>query len=123
MFNISLHKNMISSGIVTPSLVSKTLYVKGNLVSKGTVEVEGKVEGNINGDIVTLREGGFVTGDIDANVVNIKGRFEGSVIANRLNVAKEARLSGNIRYVSLSVEDGASIDGQLQRITKKEKEK
>ena len=54
------------------SIISKGLVLKGNLVSDGLLEVEGKINGNVKGNEITIRETGSVSGKIIANVLNIK---------------------------------------------------
>lgn len=103
-----------------PSLVSKTLEIKGDLISSGIVEVEGKITGNISAHTLTLRENAEVAGDIYAQIANMKGKFTGNVYAEKINISGEARIDGHMEYVSLSVENGASIEGQLKRVKAKE---
>ncbi len=45
--------------------------------------------------------------------------FSGDIKANNINIFKNAEINGNIEYDSLSVEDGASIDGQFKKISEK----
>lgn len=117
---IRKNKHLVCNRITIPSLLSKTLKVEGNLFSEGTVEIEGQIRGNIKGDIVTLRENANVEGDIRANIVNIKGYFKGQIFAEKVNISREARIFGNIQYFSLTVEDGASIEGQFKRVKNKD---
>ena len=112
---LKFNKELLFNRTSVPSLISETLEIEGTLKSKGTIEIEGKIKGDIKADIVTLRETSFTEGTIKANIVNIKGRFEGKVFANKLNISKEARVFGEVNYFSLSVEDGALIEGQLKR--------
>ena len=99
------------------SIISKDLFLKGDLTTDGLLEIEGKIEGNIKGDEITIRESGFVNGNIISNISNIKGNFQGTIKSQRINVSGKANIKGTLEYVSLCVEDGSSIDGDLKRVS------
>ena len=98
------------------SIISKGLLLKGNLVSDGLLEVEGQIDGNVKGNEITIRETGSITGKLVANVVNIKGNFEGIIKSQKINISGKAIIKGTLEYVALCVEDGASIIGDLKRL-------
>ena len=98
------------------SIISKDLSIKGNLKSEGLLEIEGKIDGDIDGNVITLRETAVVNGNIIAKVVNVKGKFDGIIKSERINISGRADIRGTLEYVSLCVEDGASIDGELKRV-------
>ena len=99
------------------SIISKDLFLKGDLTTDGLLEIEGKIEGNIKGNEITIRESGFVNGNIISNISNIKGNFQGTIKSQRINVSGKANIKGTLEYVSLCVEDGSSIDGDLKRVS------
>ena len=117
----TINKSFTAPFKYTPSIISKDLLVKGELVGDGILEVEGKILGNVDGGIVTIRESAFIEGDLIADTVNIRGCCEGLVRARIVNVFCNAKITGTVEYTSLSVEDGALIDGQLKRVAIKEK--
>lgn len=100
----------------TISLISTGLLIKGILHSSEIIDIEGKIEGDIIGNVVTIRELGEVKGNIVAKVLNIKGKFNGKIESERLNIAKQADIKGIFKYVSMCVEDGAKIEGELKKI-------
>lgn len=101
-----------------PSIISKDFEIVGNLKSKGSVEIEGLVKGDIDADSVTIREDGKVNGNIKTNVLNVKGFFNGTVYCEKINISDTAKISGEINYNSLSADYGASINCQLKRTDK-----
>lgn len=100
----------------SPTIIAKSLNVTGELVSSGTIEIEGTVNGNIKSNSVVIREGGFVDGTIIADYLHIRGRFNGAIKAKNIAIAETAEIVGNIEYESISVEDGASLDAQFKII-------
>ena len=116
--SITRRLEMISSGFkTTPAIIARDLSVEGNLTSTGMLEVEGRIKGSIHGNVVILREESFVEGVIIAESLSIRGRFEGSIKVKNLSILSKARVHGDIEYDSMSVEDGACIDGQFKRLT------
>lgn len=97
-----------------PSIISKDLNILGNLVSDGLIEVEGKIEGNIICASVTIRQSGSVKGDVVAEVVQIDGEVRGLIKARHVRVSDTGRITGVIMYETLSIKDGAFIDGQCK---------
>lgn len=117
-----VHKDS-DSGIVpakghnsTPSILSKSLKIRGDLVSNGMIEIEGLIDGNINSNSVILREDAVVEGEIIAESVIIKGSFRGNIRAKNISIASKAKIFGAVEYACLAVEDGASIEGQFKKL-------
>jgi cytoskeletal protein CcmA (bactofilin family) len=116
--SISRKLEVISSSFKnTPTIIARDLEIEGEVRSNGVIEIEGKIKGIIKGNSVILREGGFVDGIIIAELLNLRGEFEGKIKAKNINISSKARIHGEIEYESLSVEDGACIDGQFKKIT------
>lgn len=111
-----LEKISSSNFKITPTIIARDLTVEGNLNSSGVIEIEGNVKGTVSSSSIILREDCFVEGAIIAETLDIRGRFEGSIKAKNINISNKARVHGEIEYESLSVEDGASIDGQFKRL-------
>jgi len=99
-----------------PSIVSNDLTIKGNLVSKGEIQVDGKVDGNINCKALIVGRNGFVSGHILAQTVRIHGSIKGLVKANSVFLASTAKMTGDIDHESLAIEPGAFVDGHCKRM-------
>lgn len=101
-----------------PSIIAPDLKIIGNLLSRGSIEVAGCIEGNISCTDITVRKGGMVKGDIIANTILIDGEINGLVKGKSIKLSDTARVNGIIIYESLSINDGASIDGQCKSVEK-----
>lgn len=99
-----------------PSIISSDLNILGNLISEGLVDIDGCIEGNVKADQVTIRPNGKVRGDVAANLVHIYGEVHGIIRASSVFLYSSCRIHGIVVHQSLSVEDGAFIDGKLKRI-------
>lgn len=101
-----------------PSVIAADLNVLGNIISDGVIDVDGKVHGNIRCHTVSLRENGRIQGDIAAEIVHVYGTVEGTIKAKSVMLYASARVSGTIMHESLSIEDGAFVDGKFKRTDK-----
>lgn len=101
-----------------PSIISKDLEIVGNLISKGSIEIEGNIKGDIDAETISIREDGKVVGNVRTKVLNIKGSFNGIVNCEKVNISDTARVIGEINYTSLSADYGAHINCQLKRVDK-----
>jgi cytoskeletal protein CcmA (bactofilin family) len=109
--------NTIKSMTNTTSILSKEVVIEGKIKSESNVEIEGKFKGDINGKRVCIREGALVEGFIKSKSLDIEGNFNGEIKTKSINIFKSANIiSSNIEYTTLSVEDGASIEGNFKKI-------
>lgn len=112
-----------SSHNSTPTIIAKDLFLEGEIISQGVIEIEGKISGKITSNSVIIRESGFVEGFIKAQSLVIKGKFSGEIDVNHFHIANKATISGTFLYKTLSVEDGASAEGQFKKSTNTSEEK
>jgi cytoskeletal protein CcmA (bactofilin family) len=103
---------MAENGEVT--IVGATAKLEGNIVSAGSLRIDGNVKGQINADgDVTLSPQSQVEADIRAQNVSIAGRFKGSIIVKaKAHLARGGRIDGNITSKTLVVEEGGLFHGQ-----------
>jgi cytoskeletal protein CcmA (bactofilin family) len=99
-----------------PSIVSADLTVRGNLLGKGDVQIEGKVFGRIEAGNLVVAEGGEVEGDIIAKAVAISGIVRGSIKAGTVTLSSTARVKGGVLHDVLAIEAGAQLEGECKRL-------
>jgi cytoskeletal protein CcmA (bactofilin family) len=95
------------------TLVGEEAYFHGVLAAKGSLRVEGVVEGDIT-DAVSVEIGkkGRVKGNIAAETLSIAGAIEGDVVASRsVELLAKGRLTGSIKTPRLRIEEGAFFEG------------
>jgi cytoskeletal protein CcmA (bactofilin family) len=87
----------------------------GSLTFDGDLTVAGTVEGELtaSGD-VAIESGSTVKAQIAGNNVNVQGRVTGNVTARgRLSLSGSGTLHGDVRVSKLTVEDGATLNGNV----------
>jgi cytoskeletal protein CcmA (bactofilin family) len=103
---------MADNGEVT--IVGAGARLEGNVVSAGSLRIDGQVKGQINADgEVTLSPQSQVEADIRAQNVSVAGRFTGNIVVkDRAHLARGGRVDGNITSKTLVVEEGGIFHGQ-----------
>ena len=103
---------MAENGEVT--VVGVGARLDGNVVSAGSLRIDGQVKGQINADgDVTLSPQSQVEADIRAQNVTVAGRFKGNIaVKGKAHLARGGRVDGNITSKSLVVEEGGNFHGQ-----------
>jgi cytoskeletal protein CcmA (bactofilin family) len=103
---------MADNGEVT--IVGAGARLEGNVVSAGSLRIDGQVKGQINADgDVSLSPQSQVEADIRAQNVSIAGRFKGNVLVKgKAHLARGGRIDGNITSKTLVVEEGGVFHGQ-----------
>lgn len=105
------------------SLIGEGTTVQGTLRFGGGLRIDGEVQGDVvaNPDdtsILVISDKAKVVGTVKAGHVIINGTVIGPVESNHLlELQPKARIQGDVRYESLEMHQGATIEGALQRIT------
>ncbi|HVO02340.1 MAG TPA: polymer-forming cytoskeletal protein [Candidatus Cybelea sp.] len=99
-----------------PSIISPDLRINGDLVCSGDVQIDGWVEGDIQSRNVVVGESATVHGAVQAENVKICGAVNGQIRADNVTLEKTARVTGDILHKSLSIEQGAFLEGMCKRI-------
>ena len=85
------------------------LEIHGDLKVAGTVEGELKASGDVLVDSTAN-----VQASIEGANVNVRGQVNGSVTARRrLTLGGSGRLNGDVKVARLTVEDGATLNGNV----------
>ncbi len=98
-----------------PTIVTPDVHLIGNLVSEGSVDFSGTIDGNVRCDTFTLRPQGTVKGEVIANTVQIQGTVKGLIRAKNVHLQASCKVEGIIIHEQLSIEDGAFVDGKFKR--------
>ena len=101
------------------TLVGPRVQIRGDIGFSGGLYIEGRVVGKVIADegaaaVLTVAAQGQVEGEARAPVVVIAGQLTGDVYASeRVELASNARVQGNIYYKVVEMAAGAMITGRL----------
>jgi len=105
------------------SLIGRETKIIGDIDFTGGLLIEGKIIGNITAHddemaTITINHKGYVQGEIQIPNIVINGTVEGSVYANNhIELAKNARIHGNVYYNLIEMAMGSEVNGNLVHIT------
>jgi len=111
------------------TLVGQNTVIKGDVVFTGGLHVDGCIKGNVIADkdslsVLTLSENGSIEGEVTVPHVILNGTVFGDVHAlERMVLASQARVTGNVYYVLIEMAIGASVNGNLVHTEKDVKPK
>jgi Integral membrane protein CcmA involved in cell shape determination len=97
-----------------PSIISADLIVEGTLRSSGDVQIDGRVEGDVQSASLVIGEKAVIHGDVMAEDVVVRGHIEGSIRARKVTLASTCRVQGNILHEAFAVETGAFFEGNCR---------
>lgn len=102
------------------SLIGQNSEIRGDVVFKGGLHIDGKVKGNVIAEegggesILTLSDRGMIEGEVKVPNVVVNGTIIGDVHAmTHIEVATKARVHGNIYYSLIEMAMGAEVNGTL----------
>ena len=102
----------------TPSVITKDVNLIGNIISEGNVDFDGNLNGNIRCTTLTIRPNGCVKGEIVANSILVYGIVKGLIRAKHVQLFAHCNVEGIIMHETISIEDGAMVDGKFKRTDK-----
>ncbi len=89
--------------------------LQGRLEIQGDLKIQGNVEGELKatGD-VTIDSTAAIQASIEGSNVSVRGQVTGNVTAKRrLTLGGSGRLNGDVKVARLTVEDGATLNGNV----------
>ncbi|MGM0409388.1 MAG: bactofilin family protein [Bacillota bacterium] len=105
------------------TIIGSGTKVDGNLNTKGSLRIEGKIDGFVESEgEVFVGEGGNITADITARNVIIAGSVQGNINAkNKLKILASGKLNGDLKAKTLIIKEGAVFTGTSSLHTKNNK--
>ena len=95
--------------------------VKGEMVVRGMVRIDGNLEGDIRADWVIVGETGRIRGNVKARAIVVGGRVDGNIEGSEIVELKDkGQVVGEICTAKLSISEGALFEGQSSMKKRKE---
>ena len=97
--------------------ISQGIRIKGEVVGKEDLFVDGTVEGKLElgNASCTIGPNGKVTADVTAREVIVRGQVDGKIDGReRVQIWNSSRVNGEVRTERLAIEDGAVFRGKVE---------
>ena len=101
------------------SLIGQQTETIGDIRFSGGLHVDGVVRGNVTADdesrsVLTVSEHGAIEGEVRVPNIVLNGSVVGDVYATeRIELAANARVTGNVYYALIEMAMGAEVNGNL----------
>lgn len=105
------------------TVIGASIKVKGNFQGQGNIVIEGSVEGSVKTAAnLFIGDQAVVIANIEAKDAIINGEVRGNIkTRNYLAIGKTAKVAGDLHYGEISIDKGASINGQLLMISEEQR--
>jgi len=94
-----------------------SLFLKGELTGEDDFVIEGEFQGKIDlkNNNLTVERGGKVKADIQIKNITVSGEVKGNIHASeKVFIAKEGYVKGDITAPRISIADGAQFKGTVK---------
>jgi cytoskeletal protein CcmA (bactofilin family) len=100
------------------SLIGGNTKIQGDIYFTGGLHIDGVVEGNIvandENSMLTTSEKGRIEGDVTVHHIVLNGEVVGDVHSlEHIELAANARVTGNVYYNIIEMTMGAEVNGNL----------
>ena len=103
----------VASSAGTFSVIGADIVIRGNITATADLHVDGAVEGDIACAALVQGESSRVEGAIEAETARLSGRVKGAITVRELVILRTARIEGDVHYDTLTIEQGAQVEGRF----------
>ena len=96
------------------TIIGDKTQIDGNVTTKGTIKVDGRINGTIDADWVIMEGQSYLKGNINASGVVIAGYVEGNITAKEVvEVKSTGQVRGDLATTKLVVLEGGFVEGNV----------
>ena len=99
------------------TIVGKDASFQGTVDFKGSIRIDGKIEGKVNSEdgTVIVGEDALVKADLEVGIAIIRGEVVGKIVAkDRIEVYPPGRIEGDILAPIISIDTGVIFNGHCE---------
>ena len=99
-----------------PAVIGTGVTIKGQIYSREDLTIDGEVDGSveIQEHRLTIGEKGTIRADVSAHEIVVLGSIHGNIQAReKIDIRKQARITGDIKAARIETEDGAYLKGSV----------
>lgn len=108
----TLSRTMQNNG-ATFSVIGPDVTIRGDVEASADLHVDGVVLGDLACASLVQGESSRIEGAITAERARLSGQVKGTINARELVVLKSARIEGDVAYETLTIEQGAAVNGRF----------
>ena len=100
---------LATAEVAAPHIVGKNVKFAGTILHAGRVEIKGSVRGRIRALEISIKEGGRLEGQAEANKILNDGQLKGHIRAHTLFMSQRSETGGDIKVVTFGMEPGGQM--------------
>lgn len=97
----------------TFSIIGSDVVVTGNVAATVDLHVDGKIEGDLKCANLVQGEASEIKGAVYAETAKLAGLVDGSIESKTLIIHASARITGDVIYENITIENGGKVEGKL----------
>ncbi|MBI4822813.1 MAG: polymer-forming cytoskeletal protein [Nitrospirae bacterium] len=95
------------------SIIGVNTQFKGNIKVKGTLRIDGFMEGNVEADWFVLGDKAYLKGNAEARGIIVGGNVEGNLTAKEIiEIKQKGKIKGDITTNKLTIAEGGRLQGR-----------
>ena len=98
------------------SVLGADVVITGNISASADLHIDGRVEGDVNCGSLAQGAESQIYGNVTADSARLAGAVEGAVRVRQLTVERTAKITGDVEYENITIENGGNIDGRLKHM-------
>ena len=100
------------------TLIAEGTRIRGDVQFTGGLHLEGVIDGAVSAEgadsVLTLSDKGRINGEVRVSNAVVNGTVNGDIfVGERLELAGNARIEGNVHYKVLEMAAGAQVNGKM----------
>lgn len=99
------------------SVIGPDVTVTGNVSATADLHIDGRIEGDVNCGSLAQGADSQIFGSVTADSARLAGAIEGTVRVKLLTVERSAKITGDVEYENITIENGGHIDGRLKHMS------
>lgn len=103
----------VSNSGATFSVIGPDVTIRGDVEAAADLHVDGTVIGDVACSALVQGESSRIEGAIKAESARLSGQVKGTIEARELVILQSAGIEGDVSYKTLTIEQGAAVDGRF----------
>jgi cytoskeletal protein CcmA (bactofilin family) len=99
------------------SVIGPDVTITGNVSATADLHIDGRIEGDVNCGTLAQGADSQIFGNVTAEAARLAGAIEGTVRVKLLTVERSAKITGDVEYENITIENGGHIDGRLKHMS------
>ena len=94
-----------------PTIINHKTHLKGKISCEGELQIDGKINGDVTAQSLTITKNGYVKGNVKTEYLYIYGQIIGHVDAHHVHMFPHSFIEGEITHDKITIEPDAFING------------